>query len=114
MRLKTEYIIDNEYDYVERNGQLEELTITLTLSEYRGLIQDVERLEAKNYILNERIEELSNEKKDLEERNSFLSKMFLEQHPDYTEMFTDAVGKLFDLLCSIEEKKEEPEKEDEE
>lgn len=113
MSIKTEYSY-NEDDFVERNGQLEELTVTITLGEYRGLTQDVERLEAKIYSLNERIKELGNEKKDLEERNSFLSKMFLEQHPDYTEMFTDAVEKLFDLLCGIEEKKEEPEKEDEE
>lgn len=103
-----------EYDFVERNGQLEELTVTLTLGEYRGLIQVVERLEAKNYSLNKQLKELCDEKEDLEKRNSFLSKMFLEQHPDYTEMFTDTVGKLFDLLCGIEEKKEEPEKEDEE
>lgn len=81
MRLKTEYTIDNEYDYVERNGQLEELTVTITLNEYRGLIQDIERLEAKTDSLNERIEELCDEKEDLKEQNSFLSKMYLQQHP---------------------------------
>lgn len=113
MSIKTEYGY-NEYDFIERNGQLEELTVTITLGEYRNIIQLEEHLEAEIYNLNERIKELCDEKEDLEERNSFLSKMFLEQHPDYTEMFTDTVGKLFDLLCGIEEKKEEPEKEDEE
>lgn len=108
MSIKTEYGY-NEYDFVERNGQLEELTVTITLGEYRNLIQLEEHLEAETYNLNERIKELCGEKEDLKEQNSFLARMYLKQHPDFPQDFSAAVKDLLNSLCNTEETEEETE-----
>ena len=38
-RLKTSYGVFEQDDFVEENGQLRELTVTITLSEYRSLLR---------------------------------------------------------------------------
>lgn len=57
--LKSDNTYFNENDFVETNGCMQELTVTITLNEYRTLIQDnennlnlMEKLEAENERLN--------------------------------------------------------------
>lgn len=39
MSNKTDLLI-NDYDFVEKAGELNEITVTITLAEYRALIED--------------------------------------------------------------------------
>ena len=59
MSMKTDLRFDED-DFVQRAGRLEELTVTITLSEYRGLIADQARLETS-------VERLEQEKTGLQE-----------------------------------------------
>lgn len=58
-------------DFVEENGQLRELTVTITLSEYRRLI--VSSVRQRDYI--DQID-------DLKEAMDFLCRVILEAKPD--------------------------------
>lgn len=60
MSLKTEYGY-NEDDFTERSGQLDELMVTITLSEYRNLIVTQTRLDAE-------VDRLQEEKAELEKK----------------------------------------------
>lgn len=60
MSLKTEYNY-NEDDFAERSGQLEELTVTITLCEYRNLITEQTRLDMT-------VDRLQEEKAELEKK----------------------------------------------
>lgn len=59
MSKKTEYShCYNEDDFIERAGEMHELTVTITLCEYRNLITESTRLEAVNARLFEENTEL--------------------------------------------------------
>lgn len=60
MSLKTEYNY-NEDDFAERSRQLEELTVTITLCEYRNLITEQTRLDMT-------VDRLQEEKAELEKK----------------------------------------------
>ena len=60
MSLKTDYNY-NEDDFTERNGQLDELTVTITLCEYRNLITEQTRLDMT-------VDRLQEEKAELEKK----------------------------------------------
>lgn len=60
MSLKTDYNY-NEDDFTERNGQLDELTVTITLCEYRNLITEITRLDMT-------VDRLNEEKSELEQK----------------------------------------------
>ena len=60
MSLKTDCRY-NEDDYVERSGQLDELTVTITLCEYRNLITEQTRLDMT-------VDRLQEEKAELEKK----------------------------------------------
>lgn len=60
MSLKTDYNY-NEDDYAERSGQLDELTVTITLCEYRNLISEQTRLDMT-------VDRLQEEKAELEKK----------------------------------------------
>lgn len=64
--LKTDYVCYPDEDFIEKNGKIRELKVTITLAEYRKLIQDVAALEIKN-------EALMEENKKLKETNKNLS-----------------------------------------
>lgn len=66
MSLKTDYCVYTD-NFVECDGKLQELTVTITLSEYRHLVQAVERYEMANKRLQEANEKLKAEKKSLQD-----------------------------------------------
>ena len=77
----------NEDDFVESSGEMKELTVTITLCEYRNLIAENARYEAL-------INQLGDKRKNLESQVKTLSEMVLYDHPEfYTDMF-DAVVKF--------------------
>lgn len=60
MTLKTDYRY-NEDDFTERSGQLDELTVTITLCEYRNLLTEQTRLDMT-------VDWLQEEKAELEKK----------------------------------------------
>lgn len=66
-------------DFAEENGQLRELTVTITLSEYRGLVAASVR--QRDYI--DQID-------DLKEGMDFLCQVILEAKPDLEPYVIDA------------------------
>lgn len=76
--LKTSYGVFEQDDFVEENGQLRELTVTITLSEYRELVSS--SVLQHNYI--DQIE-------DLKEGMDFLCQVILEAKPDLEPYVTD-------------------------
>lgn len=66
-------------DFAEENGQLRELTVTITLSEYRGLVSASVR--QRDYI--DQID-------DLKEGMDFLCQVILEAKPDLEPYVIDA------------------------
>ena len=70
-RLKTSYGVFERDDFVEDSGQLRELTVTITLSEYRELVAS--SVLQRNYI--DQID-------DLKEGMDFLCQVILEAKPD--------------------------------
>lgn len=62
--LKTEYGY-NENDFVEKDGGLQELTVTITLSEYRDLVTEKEVLSADIETYRKKVSELTEQNKNL-------------------------------------------------
>lgn len=90
MSNKTECKCYNEDDFVEREGSLHEITVEITLCEYRNLIQEriynekeIERLQEENRHLNDSVEILTeiyvDGNPELKETLSSLAVTFLEQ-----------------------------------
>lgn len=78
-RLKTSYGVFENDDFVEENGQLRELTVTITLSEYRELVAS--SVLQRNYI--DQID-------DLTQTVDFLCQMVLELGPEFAHYVRDA------------------------
>lgn len=78
-RLKTSYGVFEQDDFVEESGQLRELTVTITLSEYRGLVAASVR--QRDYI--DQID-------DLKEGMDFLFQVIVEAKPDLAPYVIDA------------------------
>ena len=78
-RLKTSYGVFENDDFVEENDQLRELTVTITLSEYRELV--VSSVLQRNYI--DQID-------DLTEAMNFLCHMLMEVEPEFAHYVRDA------------------------
>ena len=72
-----------EHDYAEREGKLEEITVTITLAEYRELIEGA----AQHGYLMEQMQRENDEQRD---RIALLSKALVHQCPEF-----------FDRLCDI-------------
>ena len=69
MSLKTDYDYNyNEDNFVEVDGQLKELTVTITLCEYRSIISELAYGEKAIEKLQEENEKLRKEIKDLKEK----------------------------------------------
>lgn len=62
--LKTDYGY-NENDFVEKDGGLQELTVTITLSEYRDLVTEKEVLSADIETYRKKVNELTEQNKNL-------------------------------------------------
>lgn len=78
-RLKTSYGLFENDDFVEENGQLRELTVTIMLSEYRELVAS--SVLQRNYI--DQID-------DLKEGMDYLCQVILEAKPDLAPYVIDA------------------------
>lgn len=89
-RLKTSYGVFEQDDFVEENGQLRELTVTITLSEYRDLV--VSSMRQRDCI--DQIE-------DLKKGMDYLCQVILEAKPDLARYVIDA-GKVGVPLSALE------------
>ena len=78
-RLKTSYGVFEKDDFVEENGQLRELTVTITLSEYRELVASSVR--QQNYI---------DQIGDLTQAMDFLCQLVMELDPEFAHYVRDA------------------------
>ena len=94
-RLKTSYGVFEQDDFVEDSGQLRELTVTITLSEYRELVSS--SVLQHNYI--DQID-------DLKEGMDFLCQVILEAKPDLVPYVIDASKRgvppsVFEVLLRV-------------
>ena len=78
-RLKTSNGVFEQDDFVEENGQLRELTVTITLSEYRELV-------ASSVLQRDHIDQID----DLKEGMDYLCQLVLEAKPDLAPYVIDA------------------------
>ncbi len=94
MSLKTEYAsCFNDDDFVESSGEMHELTVTITLCEYRNLIQEIARQEFWLERKDEQIEELK------EKNNSLTKALAACKLPDWI----NAIGKALSGMQADEE-----------
>ena len=89
-RLKTSYEGFELDDFVEENGQLRELTVTITLSEYRELV-------ASSVLQRDHIDQID----DLKEGMDYLCQLVLEAKPDLAP-YVIADGKAGVPLSALE------------
>lgn len=89
-RLKTSYGVFEQDDFVEENGQLRELTVTITLSEYRELV-------ASSVLQRDYIDQIDDLKKGMD----YLCQLVLEAKPDLAAYAIDA-GKTGVPLSAFE------------
>lgn len=78
--LKTSYGVFERDGFVEENGQLRELAVTITLSEYRELV-------ASSALQRDYIDQID----DLNEAMDFLCQLVLEHQPELAHYVRDAV-----------------------
>ena len=85
-----EYIkaITTEDDYIEKNGAVEELTVTITLCEYRRLIEE-------NVRLNTIAEQHADEIESLEKQKNILTEHLFACKPDLAADILAFSKKLF-------------------
>ena len=78
-RLKTSYGVFEDDDFVEENDQLRELTVTITLSEYRELV-------ASSVLQRYFIDQID----DLTQATDFLCQLVMELQPEFAHYVRDA------------------------
>ena len=88
--LKTSYGLFENDDFVEENGQLRELTVTITLSEYRELV-------ASSVLQRDHIDQID----DLKEGMDYLCNLVLAAKPDLAT-YVIAAGKAGVPLSALE------------
>ena len=89
MSLKTEYGY-LEYDFVQNGNGMQELTVTITLSEYRNLIKDI-TTQANT------IERLIEENNRLKERSNAYEECIVSYHPEIIEKLGDFANLLLNI-----------------
>ena len=79
-----DYIKGNtiENDYIERDGRCDELTVTITLAEYRALIENTTR---DNAI----IDRLTDENEELKKRLQASGELIMSARPDIAKKIAD-------------------------
>lgn len=80
----------SEVDYVERGGACEELTVTITLYEYRGLIEEKVRQAAE-------IERLCAERDKFEKQAKEYGAALLAKHPDAMAKIGETVREILSV-----------------
>lgn len=93
MALKTDYNSFNEDDFVESGGEMKELTVTITLCEYRNLITEQTRYEAE-------VDRLQDRLKQAEERAKLMTYVVMLDHPEF---FGDVIGAVTKFLKKMTE-----------
>jgi hypothetical protein len=86
MNLKTEYGY-NEDDFVQREANMQELTVTITLCEYRNLIKDI-------VYQDNTIQKLEEENEKLKEQNKAYQGYIIANHPEFIEKLGDFANAL--------------------
>ena len=86
MSLKTEYSY-NEDDFIQNANEMQELTVTITLCEYRNLVEERAYSEKT-------IDKLQEENKNLKKQNETYQKFIIANHPEIIEK----LGNLADML----------------
>ena len=79
----------SEHDYVERDGKADELTVEITLCEYRMLIRSDVQQAAE-------IERLRRENEALREKMAMLSDAVFANHPELFENIAAAAKEIFE------------------
>ena len=87
MSLKTEYSY-NEDDFVQNGESMNELTVTITLAEYRNLIREQSRNEKQIEFLEEQL------KKSAETAKTFMQ-LFLIKSPETINQICDFFNEIF-------------------
>ena len=87
MSLKTEYSY-NEDDFIQNGNDMKELTVTITLCEYRNLVRDLSNADTI-------VERLQEENKKLTEQNQALSSFIVSQNPEMIQGLGNAINSLF-------------------
>lgn len=72
----------NEDNFVEQNGELKELTVTITLEEYRNLIEE-------RCYSDKAIEQLQEEVEELRKQRDNYVKIYLLKNPEIAEKIED-------------------------
>lgn len=91
MSLKTDYNSFNEDDFVESGGEMKELTVTITLCEYRNLITEQTRNEAE-------LDRLQDRLKQAEERAKLMTDVVMLDHPEFSR---DAIGDVIGAVTKL-------------
>ena len=87
----------NEDDFVQTEGGMQELTVTITLCEYRNLIRDLQRQDVI-------IENLETKMKNAQEYSKTLFKLLMVKSP---EVINKAIDIIKELFPQVEAKAEE-------
>lgn len=87
MSLKTAYCY-NEDNFIEQNESMNELTVTITLNEYRNLIEDKVYSEKA-------IEKLQEENETLRKANKNLSHLVISKNPELLKNVVTTVKDIF-------------------
>lgn len=90
--LKTKYSY-NEDDFVQNGEELKELTVTITLCEYRNLIRELSTYDAK-------IESVQEENKKIKEQLKSLAEIIVYRDP---EIMNDIKKVIYSILGMKEE-----------
>lgn len=84
MVLKEKCLNVNEDNYFQEGETLKELTVTITLEEYRNLIIERERLDAHNQELNSKLSEL-------EKQAKLVYDMLIYEHSEFVQGLFETV-----------------------
>ena len=88
MSNKTTYGSYNEDDFVQSESGMQELTVTITLCEYRNLIKELQRQDVI-------IEELKTRMKNAQEYSKTLFQMLMVKSPEVINKAIDIIKELF-------------------
>lgn len=88
MSYKTTSGIYNEDDFVQNESGMHELTVTITLCEYRNLIRGLQRQDVI-------IEELKTRMKNAQEYSKTLFQMLMVKSPEVINKAIDIIKELF-------------------
>lgn len=89
--LKTDYTGYNEDNFIEVDGQLKELTVTITLCEYRNLIED-------RVYSEKAIQQLQEENEKLRNTNELHLMCLMSKYPEIVEKVKDAYSEFINAI----------------